>query len=265
LIHLAGTADKGVLHWYYDPLPTNCVASWVCPGSERRGYNNLAVFYGACTFNCLFCQNWQFRNMSAEDETMTSEQLAARANDRTFCVCYFGGDPAAQILHALATSRTLARRGVRICWETNGSMHPKLLDAMVDLAFHTGGCIKFDLKAYDGNLHVALTGVKNGRTLDNFARAAARFSQRGETPLLIASTPLMPGYLDVQEVSRLAGFIASLDPGIPYSLLGFHPHFFMSDLPRTSVRQAQECERAARDAGLTRVRIGNRHLLSRNP
>jgi pyruvate formate lyase activating enzyme len=136
---------------------------------------------------------------------------------------------------------------------------------MVDLAFHTGGCIKFDLKAYDGNLHVALTGVKNGRTLDNFARAAARFSQRGETPLLIASTPLVPGYLDVQEVSRLAGFIASLDPGIPYSLLGFHPHFFMSDLPRTSVRQAQECERAARDAGLTRVHIGNRHLLSRNP
>jgi len=262
LVHLAGTADAGILHWYYDPLPTNCVASWVCPGGDKHGYDNLAVFYRACTFNCLFCQNWQFRNMSAEDETMTSAELAARANTRTFCVCYFGGDPSAQMLHALSTSRILARRGVRICWETNGSMHPRLLDEMVDLALDTGGCIKFDLKAYDANLHAALTGVKNERTLHNFARAAARFSQRPEPPLLIASTLLVPGYVDVQEVRHLADFIASLDPGIPYSLLGFHPHFLMSDLPRTSVRHAEESEQAALDAGLTRVHIGNRHLLS---
>jgi len=26
LIRLGGTADKGILEWYYDPLPTNCVA-----------------------------------------------------------------------------------------------------------------------------------------------------------------------------------------------------------------------------------------------
>jgi pyruvate formate lyase activating enzyme len=263
LVHLAGTADKGILRWHYDPLPTNCVASWVCPGGKKHGYNNLAVFYGACTFNCLFCQNCQFRNMSPEDEMTTSAELAARADARTFCVCYFGGDPSAQMLHALSTSRILARRAVRICWETNGSMHPRLLDEMVDLALDTEGCIKFDLKAHDANLHKALIGVSNECTLHNFARAAARFSQRGEPPLLIASTPLVPGYADVQEVRRLAGFIASLDPGIPYSLLGFHPHFFMSDLPRTSVRHAEECERAALDVGLTRVHIGNRRLLSR--
>jgi pyruvate formate lyase activating enzyme len=143
-------------------------------------------------------------------------------------------------------------------------MHPRLLDQMVDLALDTGGCIKFDLKAYDVNLHAALTGAKNEQTLHNFARAAARFSQRADPPLVIASTLLLPGYLDGQEVRQLAGFIASLDPDIPYSLLGFHPHFFMSDLPRTSVRHAEECKQAALDAGLTRVHIGNRHLLSRD-
>jgi len=35
----------------------------------------------------------------------------------------------------------------------------------------------------------------------------------------------------------------------------------MPDLPRTSVRHAEEAEAAARAAGLTNVRIGNRHLL----
>jgi hypothetical protein len=35
----------------------------------------------------------------------------------------------------------------------------------------------------------------------------------------------------------------------------------MSDLPCTSAQHAREAERAARDAGLTRIRIGGRHLL----
>jgi hypothetical protein len=36
----------------------------------------------------------------------------------------------------------------------------------------------------------------------------------------------------------------------------------MQDLPRTSVGHAQAAVEAARAAGLTNVRIGNRHLLS---
>jgi pyruvate formate lyase activating enzyme len=51
---------------------------------------------------------------------------------------------------------------------------------------------------------------------------------------------------------------------VPYSLLGFGPNFYMPDLPCTSVRHAEEAEAAARAAGLTRVRVGNRHLLSRD-
>ena len=68
----------------------------------------------------------------------------------------------------------------------------------------------------------------------------------------------------LKEVSRIAHFVAGLDPDIPYALLGFHPHFFIPDLPRTSVRHAEEAEAAAKAAGLTRVRVGNRHLLSRD-
>ena len=274
---IGGGPEEGTLDWYYDSLPTNCVADWVCPGGSgsghpdfsyssgpEYGYKNLAVFYKACTFNCLFCQNWHYRQMSPKDQSMTAQELADKANPHTFCVCYFGGDPAAQMLHALSTSKILAKRGVRVCWETNGSMQPRLLERAVDLALETGGCIKFDLKAYDDSLHTALTGVTNKRTLENLARAAARIPLRHEPPLVIASTLLVPGYVDAQEVGQLAGFIASLDRNIPYSLLGFHPHFFVPDLPRTSVRHAEECERVAREAGLVNVHIGNRHLLSKD-
>jgi pyruvate formate lyase activating enzyme len=192
---------------------------------------------------------------------ISATELAASANPHTFCVCYFGGDPASQMPHALATSRLLAERGVRICWETNGTMHPKLLDAALAYSLETGGCIKFDLKAWDEKLHIALTGISNQRTLENFARAARRIQERPGLPLVIASTLLIPTYLEADEVGRIAAFIASINPDIPYALLAFAPHFYMSHLPCTPSHQAREAEAAARQAGLTNVRLGNRQLL----
>lgn len=262
LVHLAGTPARGLLHWYRDPLPTNCVADWVCAGHAQRGAHNLAVFYASCTMNCLFCQNWHYREISPHTSpTLSAAELAAVANAQTFCVCYFGGDPASQMPHALAAAKLFAQRGVRVCWETNGTMHPKLLDAAVQYSLDTGGCIKFDLKAFDDVLHLALTGISNQRTLENFARAARRFNERPTPPLVIASTLLVPGYVDAAEVGKLARFIASFDPRIPYALLAFAPNFYLSDLPCTSAPHAHQAHAAARAAGLINVHIGNRHLL----
>jgi len=262
LIHLAGTPANGLLHWYRDPLPTNCVADWVCEGHQHPGDHNLAVFYASCTANCLFCQNWHFRELSPlKAHKISARELAAVANQRTFCVCFFGGDPSSQMPHALATAKYLACKGVRICWETNGMLNRKLLDAAINLSLETGGCIKFDIKAYDDNLHRSLVGVSNQRPLSNFSHAAKRFSERQTLPLVVASTLLVPDYVNPDQIAEIAGFIASINPTIPYALLAFSPNFYLSDLPCTSVQHALEAEAAARDAGLVDVRIGNRHLL----
>lgn len=273
-----GTAQGAAVSWYYDPLPTNCVADWVCAGGSgagypkwtcqrgaEHGYVNLAAFYEACTFNCLFCQNWHYRRRSTKNAVRTAQQLAESVTSNTSCICFFGGDPACQLPHALAASRLARRRNpgriLRICWETNGSMSPQLLDKMLTLSLESGGCVKFDLKAMNRNIHLALCGVDNSRTLENFATAAKRIPRRPEPPPLVASTLLVPGYIDTQEVGAIASFIAELDPNIPCALLGFHGDFLMTDLPRTSHKQAQSCLAAAEAAGLKRVRIGNIHIL----
>jgi pyruvate formate lyase activating enzyme len=80
---------------------------------------------------------------------------------------------------------------------------------------------------------------------------------------VVASTLLVPGYVDVDEIGRLARFIAEVEPRVPYALLAFAPNFFMSDLPATSIAHAREAEAAARAAGLRDVRLGNIHLLSK--
>jgi pyruvate formate lyase activating enzyme len=170
------------------------------------------------------------------------------------------------MIHSILTSRRAIRHKngaiLRVCWETNGSSNPDLLRAAVDIALESGGCIKFDLKAWDENLHKALCGVTNSRTLANL-RETAQYAlrRRPDPPPVVASTLLVPGYVDEHEVHNIARHVAQIDRDIPYSLLAFYPSYCMDDLPTTSISHASRCMEAAEAAGLRNVHLGNRHLL----
>ncbi len=283
LSRLGGTQERGILQWYYDPLPTNCVAEWFCPGctgagypehayttKAELGYSNLAVFYGACSFDCLYCQNWHYRKLSSElKPVMSAVELARKANDQVSCICYFGGDPSPQMPHAIRVSELAiekardAKRIMRICWESNGYMRRDFTEQAAELSLQSGGCIKFELKAWDENLNKALCGVSNLPTLENFKMIGERFyEKRSDLPVLTASTLLVPGYVDAEEVSKIAEYISSIDTRIPYSLLAFYPAYVMNDLPTTSRKLADQCYNAAKKRGLENVRVGNVQLLS---
>ncbi|MGQ9747817.1 MAG: radical SAM protein [Candidatus Caldatribacteriaceae bacterium] len=258
----AGSALRGLCEWYYDALPTNCVASFVCEGKNYRGYQNLAVFYGGCNFDCLFCQNWHHHSLVEKETPLHKvEELLQAVHPKVACVCFFGGDPIPQIAHALAAAVRL-REGVRICWETNGAVEPKILERMFLLSAESGGILKFDLKAFDERIHFALTGVSNWLVLQNFAWAAQE-AKKYPRVTVVASTLLVPGYVTEDEVEKIAEFIAKVNPDIPYALLGFAPNFFMENLPPTSSRHAEEAFKRCKQQGLSCVQVGNRFLLSR--
>ena len=130
---LIPSPKEGYFSYYYDALPTNCVADWVCAaGSDvgfprfsysegaEYGYKNLAVFYHGCTLNCLFCQNWHYREDLRERRARSSFELVEAVDKQTSCVCYFGGDPSSQILHSIHSSRrSMAlkdKKILRFCW-----------------------------------------------------------------------------------------------------------------------------------------------------
>ncbi len=283
LVRMGGTPEKGILHWYYDPLPTNCVAWWFCPGcagagypehaykpNAEIGYSNLAVFYGSCSLDCLFCQNWHYRNLASKlGPVMRAESLAAKADSHVSCICFFGGDPSVQMPHALKASQLALekaraeKRILRICWETNGYWKREFALKAAELSFTSGGNIKFDLKTWNDNLNKALCGVSNKPTLERFKMIGREFFQkRPRLPILTASTLLIPGYIDEVEINNLASFIAQVDPKIPYTLLAFYPQYILTDLPTTSEELAHKCHDSARQH-LENVRIGNIHLLNR--
>ncbi|NHJ46837.1 MAG: radical SAM protein [Asgard group archaeon] len=280
LIRIAGDVSKGFFSFYYDPLPTNCVAAPFCAGCTSNGYphysyvngpeigyNNLAVFYQSCTFDCLYCQNYQYRKGVHLSKPSSPNTLIDAIKPKTSCICFFGGDPASQIRHSnkvghLALEKAFReKRIIRVCWETNGSAKPALMEDTTGIALFSGGTIKIDVKSYDDILTKALCGSSNKYTLQNLNEIGSYLDQRPESPLLIASTLLVPGYIDVDQVRKIAKFLVDINPKIPYSLLAFYPTFVIDDLPTTSATHAKECLNAAKDEGLTNVWIGNSHLL----
>ena len=270
---------RGLVYSYLDPHVTNCCSAWFCPAGTGAGYpayarkdgpeyghSNLSVFLYGCNFDCLFCQNSshkRFRSIAP----MTAEAVAhrVRENPRISCICFFGGSPEPQLPFAIEVSeRALeARRDqpLRICFEWNGCGNVNLVRRAAEISLESGGNIKFDLKCFTPGLSLALSGVPNERAYRNFEMIAEEYyPKRPELPVLTATTLMVPGYVDAAEVDAIAGFIADLDPSIPYSLLSFHPDYHMADLPYTSLGQAIECYNAAK-RHLERVHMGNLHIL----
>jgi pyruvate formate lyase activating enzyme len=196
---------------------------------------------------------------------ISAKDLASQVSEKVSCVCFFGGDPGPQLLHAIETSKIALEnsknRILRVCLETNGNANRALLKRFAKLSFDSGGIIKFDLKVFTESLSFALSGVSNKVTLKNFKMLVKFHKKREEVPFLHASTLLVPGYVSLEEIRKISEFLASSDPSIPYSLLAFYPTFFMSDLPFTSREFATKAYKVAKEAGLEKVRIGNTHLL----
>ncbi|MCD6421405.1 MAG: radical SAM protein [Thaumarchaeota archaeon] len=273
-------SEHGLLHYYLDAHVTNCCAAWFCPAGTgagypryavkdgpEYGYYNLALFFYGCSFDCLFCQNWSHKRLLDGKKVSADElvELTLRES-RITCWCWFGGSPEPQLPFALNASRRILeekpeKRIVRICFEWNGCGARELVKKAGELAYVSGGNIKFDLKAYTPSVHLALTGRDNKRTFENFELIYREFyEERREIPVLNATTLLVPHYVDEYEVSKIAEFIASLDPEIPYSLLIFHPDYLMSDVTVTPRRQVEKCYQAAKRY-LKNVNIGNISLL----
>ena len=275
---------KGYIHGYTDPNPTNCCNSWFCPAGTSSGYPkysnydgpefgtlSYAAFMYGCSYNCLSCQNASHKLFSKQclfDAETLADQIVK--NKKITCLCYFGGTPEVQLPFSINIAEKIIEkikdkntsRKFRICYECNGTGNKDLMEKCMRIAIKTGGNIKFDFKAYNEKLNIALCGVSNKRTLENFKNLADNyFGTRGkDMPEMSACTLMVPGYINHEEVELIARFISEINPKIPYSLLVFHGDYQMKDLPITPRKQAEKCLKVAREY-LKNVQIGNKFLL----
>ena len=278
------TKSQGYIHSYLDPNPTNCCNAWFCPAGTSAGYPeysdynepeygtfSYAAFLYGCTFNCLFCQNASHKYFSKkylfDVETLANQIFK---NKNITCLCYFGGTPEAQLPFSINLAETVLEkiekedpsRKFRVCWEWNGSGNQDLVQKCMEIAIKSGGNIKFDLKSFNEKLNFALCGVSNIRTLENFKFLAESYfgTRREDMPEISACTLMVPGYVNHEEVEKIAKFVSSFDKKIPYSLLVFHGDYQMRDLGITPKEQALKCVKVAKKY-LDHVNLGNKFLL----
>lgn len=276
------TSTKQALFYYYlDPHVTNCCSSWCCPAGTgvgypryattrgaEVGYFNLAIFFYGCNFDCLFCQNHSHKSFTnVKPQSVDTLVKATVGNRRITCWCFFGGSPEPQLPFALEASRmvleAVGKRVLRVCFEWNGCGNAYLVKRAAELAYRSGGNLKFDLKCWSESLSKALCGVSNRAAFENLRLVAEAFKPlRADPPLITATTLLVPGYVDEFEVEQIASFLAAIDSRIPYSLLVFHPDYRLLDLPVTDAAQVERCFKAAKRF-LRKVNVGNAELLGR--
>jgi len=272
--------STGYIHGYIDRNPTNCCNSWFCPAGTSAGYPkysikdgpeygtySYAAFLYGCTFNCLFCQNSSHKHFSKRNlsDVETLSNRIVKNKDIT-CVCYFGGTPEAQLPFSINLSNKILDkieedRIMRICWEWNGSGNRDWIEKCMKIAIKTGGNIKFDIKTFNEKLNIALCGITNQRTKENFKFLADKyFGTREGLPEMSACTLLVPGYTNHEEVELIAKFISSINENIPYSLLVFHGDYQMKDLHVTPKEQAFKCLEVA-EKYIKNGNLGTNHLL----
>jgi pyruvate formate lyase activating enzyme len=115
-------------------------------------------------------------------------------------------------------------RGLRCAYISNGNATPQVLDFIRPFV----DAYKVDLKTFNPKHYRQLGGV-----MENVTETIRMLKQRGFWVEIV--TLVVPGFSDdADELKRMAEFLASIDPLMPWHMTAFHPDYKMTD-PRATV------------------------------
>jgi pyruvate formate lyase activating enzyme len=134
--------------------------------------------------------------------------------------------------------------GTKVNFDTNGYLTEPSFARVLDFATS----VTFDLKAYDDEVHTALTGARAEPVLRNAERIGREHPERlWEYRILV-----IPKITDDQ-VAPLCEFVAAIDRELPVCLLAFRPNYVLDHHPGASSALMEGCVDIARSKGLRNV------------
>jgi pyruvate formate lyase activating enzyme len=143
---------------------------------------------------------------------------------------FMGGEPtvAKDLPEMLRFAKEELRVGTRL-GHTNGNRIPLP---------HLDGA-NVGLKAWDEDLHRAITGQDRNRIFANVAAAREKGME------LKVNVVYVPGLVDLDQVEEIAAWLASVDPDIPFHIMGYIP-VPGQPYPRPTAEQMAAAEEAGR-------------------
>ncbi len=216
------------------------------------GAVSLSLATVGCNLDCRFCQNHSISRAAPEDlpgPWMSPAHVVAEARRvGAGILAYTYTEPTVFYEYALDIARDAAAAGIRNVFVTNGYIEEAPLGQLLPLM----DAANVDLKAFSDATYRRVLG---GR-LEPVLRTLRILQEAGVW--LEVTTLLVPGLNDSpQELDEIAGFLAALDPGIPWHVSRFHPDHRMLTGTRTPLEAVERALEAGARAGIRYVYPGN--------
>ena len=201
------------------------------------GSRILSAGFVGCSFRCGFCQNWHIsQGTEAQTRFVPPAELVQMAvREHSFAIAYTYSEPLIHAEYLLDAARLARKAGLKNVLVSNGFINPGPADELLSVM----DAANIDLKAWDPEFYRKETGG----TLDagkRFIAPAAGLIHLEVTTLVIPTKNDQP-----TQIEGIAGFLSSLDPGIPLHLSAYHPDF-KYDVPATPPQAVRDLAEAAR-------------------
>lgn len=230
------------------------VAATMCSGSLASYIVTLA----GCCYRCLHCNayrisqypdpGWQYCGYVPPEELVAAalSRIAAFQGPPIRTIGFTGGDPIIHFPYIEEVAAELKQRGLNlgVGISTGGFATPDTMARIVDLC----RVITLEIKAGSDSVHRALTGAP----IEAVFRNAEYLVRHGRDRIRVFRTVVIPGMTD-GEVGAIAEFIASLDPSVPYRLIGFRPNNVLYYHPGPSKEEMERLCTLCRRTGLEDV------------
>lgn len=216
----------------------------------RSGSLILSAGTYGCNLKCAFCQNWSIAHSTPETVECTPAGLVDQAlkllPQGNIGIAYTYNEPSIWYEFVLETARLAKEKGLCNVLVTNGFIEPEPLRQLIPYL----DAMNIDVKAFTPEfyLRVCKGSLEAVRKTVEFAVSRCHVE---------ITTLIIPGMNDsMEEIDRLAAWLASLSQDIPLHLTRFFPNYRMSDLTPTPVSILQEAEKVA-SRHLRYVYLGN--------
>jgi pyruvate formate lyase activating enzyme len=216
----------------------------------------LALSFGmlGCDYHCGYCQNWvtsqALRDPVAGSAPMDVEpadiiRLAKKHGAKVLTSTY--NEPLITSEWAVEIFKEAKKEGLVCSYVSNGNGTEKVLDYIAPYVT----LYKVDLKGFDDRHYRDLGGV-----LQPVLDTIRNLKQRGIWVEIV--TLVIPGFNDsVEELTKAAEFLASVDVNIPWHVTAYHQDYKMTDNAPTTASHLLRAYEIGKRAGLRFVYPGN--------
>ena len=209
-----------------------------------------------CNFKCLHCQNYSLSQAGPQVQRISHlrkepENIVETAGMAGCAsISYTYSEPTVFFEFAYECAELAQRQGLKNVFVSNGYMSSDAAAALVQVL----DGINIDIKAFSEEFYRSICGGSLQQVLDN----VRYFRDRGVW--VEATTLVIPELNDSEEeLQRLAAFICSVDPALPWHVSAFRPTYKMTDRLPTPSQVLNRARDIGHAAGLRHVYIGNVH------